>query len=83
MTSINNKVYLFGGWNCVDHLNDVWVLSDSWSWSLVPIEGELPLPRRGHSSSSIGRKMYIFGGLYGFSRVKIYSSVYFIVSVLI
>eukprot|EP00475_Leptophrys_vorax_P034508 TRINITY_DN5576_c0_g1_i1.p1 TRINITY_DN5576_c0_g1~~TRINITY_DN5576_c0_g1_i1.p1 ORF type:complete len:187 (+),score=59.05 TRINITY_DN5576_c0_g1_i1:46-561(+) len=28
ITLVNNKMFLFGGWNCVEQFNDLWVLND-------------------------------------------------------
>jgi hypothetical protein len=28
ITLVNNKMFLFGGWNCVEQFSDLWVLND-------------------------------------------------------
>lgn len=68
MTFLDNKLYLFGGWNCTDQFNDVWILDDGWNWSQSSVKGDLPIPRRGHSAAAVGHSIYVFGGIYGFSR---------------
>jgi len=70
LTLLNGKIYLFGGWNCVESYNDLWTLDfkNKWRWSQVNMVGNIPGPRRGHSATAIGTKLYIFGGIYGYTR---------------
>ena len=67
-SNINKKVYLFGGWNCSDQLNDLWCLDDGWDWSIVTVSGNIPSGRRGHTACIFQNNMIIFGGLYGLSK---------------
>ena len=48
--------------------NDLWCLDSWWKWQELEVNGVPPCPRRGHSAVVMGSCMYIFGGLYGFSK---------------
>ncbi|XP_026478902.1 kelch domain-containing protein 3-like [Ctenocephalides felis] len=62
---INNKMYIFGGF--VEHIQkfcqDVYYLDLTiMKWNYVCTTGEPPSYRDFHTSTPIGRRMYIFGG---------------------
>ena len=59
---------LFGGWSNDNCDNDLWLLGSNWKWQKIGVNGIGPCARRGHSASVINNKMYIFGGLYGFTK---------------
>ena len=59
---------LFGGWSHDYDGNELWLLGSNWKWQQLEITGTAPCSRRGHSANVIGSKMFIFGGLYGFSK---------------
>ncbi|KAF7658350.1 hypothetical protein LDENG_00013990, partial [Lucifuga dentata] len=56
------KLYIFGGMQGV-RLDDLWQLDlDTMVWSTPHTRGSTPLPRSLHTASTIGNKMYVFGG---------------------
>ncbi len=61
-SSINNDVYLFGGyWS--GYYNDLQKFdTESKTLKLVQIVGEPPSPRDSHGSAVIGKILYVFGG---------------------
>eukprot|EP00698_Gefionella_okellyi_P026171 TRINITY_DN9886_c0_g1_i2.p1 TRINITY_DN9886_c0_g1~~TRINITY_DN9886_c0_g1_i2.p1 ORF type:complete len:871 (-),score=239.72 TRINITY_DN9886_c0_g1_i2:53-2665(-) len=63
LTTIGNKVFLFGGLADHGYNNDVYVFDpESCAWSR-PITRGTPPPARGwHSTTQIGKKLYVFGG---------------------
>ena len=84
LCKIGNNCLLFGGFNSDIHLNDIWILKSNWEWQKLRVNetsnnddtnvelhdtnDNIPCPRRGHSANVIGSYMYIFGGLYGFTK---------------
>ena len=44
------------------------ILGYNWKWQQLSVTGCAPCPRRGHSANVIGSYMFVFGGLYGFSK---------------
>ncbi|XP_031564437.1 tip elongation aberrant protein 1-like [Actinia tenebrosa] len=64
MTSIGNKLYMFGGLSRDSGwLNDLYVLdTDTMNWDLVQAEGNYPSPRDKLSAGTMGKKMVLFGG---------------------
>jgi len=70
LTLAGAKIYLFGGWNCVKSFNDLWTLDfkNGWSWVQLEPLGNIPGPRRGHSATAVGKKIFLFGGIYGYTR---------------
>ena len=60
---IDNKLYVFGGWNGKKALNDLHILDiASMSWSEVMVVGVPPATRNNHTLSQVGTKLYIHGG---------------------
>eukprot|EP01083_Nonionella_stella_P156382 506369_1 len=59
---------LFGGWSHDYDGNELWLLGSNWKWQQLNVTGTAPCPRRGHTANVIGSHMFIFGGLYGFSK---------------
>ncbi len=60
---IQNKVYIFAGWNGTKPLNDLHVLDlDKMSWNTVTAKGEIPDERNNHASAVVGSKIYVHGG---------------------
>ena len=41
----------------------------AWNWDKAMVSGPVPIARRGHSASVIGRYIFVFGGIYGYSKV--------------
>jgi len=70
LTLVGTKMYLYGGWDSVRSFNDLWSCGyrDGWSWQLCKPIGNVPGQRRGHSATAVGRRLYIFGGIYGYTR---------------
>ncbi|KYQ92341.1 Kelch repeat-containing protein [Tieghemostelium lacteum] len=61
---IGTKGYLFGGYDGQSLLNDLYILDlETLEWSKPTVQGDhIPSPRCGHSSITIGNKLYVFGG---------------------
>ena len=66
-----NEAILFGGWNKIDRLNELWALNmDAWEWKQLPptsVDEVWPLGRTDHSSvlwtdKSGNEYMLVFGG---------------------
>jgi len=67
----NGNVFVFGGWDGNHMLNDLHVLHTDLvsspqqpvlTWSKPVTSGPAPGPRAGHTSCSVGNKLYVFGG---------------------
>ncbi|EGC37632.1 hypothetical protein DICPUDRAFT_149727 [Dictyostelium purpureum] len=61
---INNKMFIFGGYDGKKYYNDVYYLDlDTFTWKKVEPKGIAPKPRSGHSATLISNnKLMIFGG---------------------
>jgi hypothetical protein len=71
LTRFGRQLFLFGGWDCEQEYNDLWILDRqrTWNWKqLNYAQGKLPTPRRGHLAWRFGTKLFIWGGLFGYSR---------------
>lgn len=62
---VDKNFVIFGGKGKDKLFNDIYILSNTLSWSLVKAEGEAPTPRFGHSSAVFDKKMIISGGFDG------------------
>jgi Rab9 effector protein with kelch motifs len=63
----NNKIWIFGGGNGMQALNDVWTLTvgvstDKMRWEQVEIEGKKPTARGYHTANLVGNIMVVIGG---------------------
>jgi len=61
----NGKLFIFGGWNGTRMLNDLQVLHfdiEPMTWSKPVTTGVVPGPRAGHTMTSVGASLYVFGG---------------------
>ncbi|KAI9367894.1 hypothetical protein BJX61DRAFT_547065 [Aspergillus egyptiacus] len=57
------KLYIFGGSNGADYLNDVWCYDPITSlWHELDCVGHRPLGRGGHAAAIVDDTMYVFGG---------------------
>lgn len=68
MVNVNNQlIYMHGGMNSEGLLDDFWVLNvKEFTWSRVPVEGSVrPCARAAHGAVSVGKAVYIFGGMHG------------------
>ena len=58
MSTVGNKLLLFGGHSGNKHLNDMHILDTStMTWSQPDIDGQAPPGLRGHSANVIGEKV--------------------------
>ena len=65
MTIDNNTLYIFGGKNDSNRLNDLWAFSlADCKFTKLPDEGELPAVRNGHTMNHYNGKLYVFGGIH-------------------
>ena len=63
MVLINDKIYLFGGFNSGNIFNDLWIFDfhDS-NWKVVVAKGSIPSVRYSHASDAEGDIFIIWGG---------------------
>jgi leucine-zipper-like transcriptional regulator 1 len=60
---LGRKLFIFGGWNGQQRLNDVHVLdSDTMTWTQLAPRGVAPPPRAGMTLTRIGDRLYLYGG---------------------
>lgn len=60
---LGSKLYIFGGWNGTNRLNDVTVLdADTWTWQKLQPRGVPPPPRAGMTLTRIHDRLYLYGG---------------------
>ncbi|XP_062890763.1 host cell factor 1b isoform X3 [Mobula hypostoma] len=60
--SKNSRLIIYGGMSGC-RLGDLWTLDiDTLTWDKPNVNGVSPLPRSLHSATTIGNKMYVFGG---------------------
>jgi len=58
-----NELFIFGGWNGKERLNDIHILDIvTCTWSSPHIGGVLPHPRAGMTLTAIRGRLYLFGG---------------------
>lgn len=63
---IDKSMYIFGGYNGVEHLSDFHALNvESMVWETVDAHGDQPTPRRQHAMTAVGRHLVVFGGYDG------------------
>ena len=66
MVASKSSLYLFGGHDGVNHLNDLHEFNTlNNTWTEIKYEDKLPNGLRGHSANCIGNNLYIFGGYDG------------------
>lgn len=72
--TIDGKMYVFGGYDGVSSLNDLYVYDPaaggSWTDLSIPGGGTPPSARYSHTALTIDDKMYIFGGSDGGSNLN-------------
>lgn len=57
------ELFIFGGWNGKERLNDVHILcTQSSTWSRPDVGGPLPHPRAGMTLTALRGRLYLFGG---------------------
>ena len=58
-----NELFIFGGWNGTERLNDIHILDTRTStWTFPKIYGILPHPRAGMTLTALRGRLYLFGG---------------------
>eukprot|EP00505_MAST-04D_sp_SCG-Rhode-Island_P001940 Stramenopile-MAST_4_protein_1940 len=60
---VGNKLFVFGGWDGNNALNDLHVLNFETSrWSQVELRGNAPTARNNHTIAMVGVNIYLHGG---------------------
>lgn len=60
---IQNKLYIFGGWNEVNPVSDLYILDlEKMVWSQGNHTGDIPNERNNHATAVFGTKIYLHGG---------------------
>eukprot|EP00980_Cylindrotheca_fusiformis_P009796 scaffold2156_cov115-Cylindrotheca_fusiformis.AAC.21 len=57
------ELFIFGGWNGTERLNDIHILDTATStWTCPQVGGVLPHPRAGMTLTALRGRLYLFGG---------------------
>jgi hypothetical protein len=57
------ELFIFGGWNGTERLNDIHILNTKTSnWTCPHVSGVLPHPRAGMTLTALRGRLYLFGG---------------------
>lgn len=60
---VGNNLYIFGGWNGKQALNDLHILDiENLLWSQPEWEGNIPACRNNHTTAVVGESIYCHGG---------------------
>lgn len=63
MLEETGELFIFGGWNGTERLNDIHILDTATStWTCPYIGGVLPHPRAGMTLTALRGRIYLFGG---------------------
>lgn len=58
-----SELFIFGGWNGRERLNDIHILNTKTGvWSRPHVSGDLPYPRAGMTLTALRGRLYLFGG---------------------
>lgn len=58
-----SELFIFGGWNGRERLNDIHILDTKTGvWSRPHVSGDLPYPRAGMTLTALRGRLYLFGG---------------------
>jgi hypothetical protein len=58
-----SELFIFGGWNGKERLNDVYILNtDTLTWTCPHVSGVLPHPRAGMTLTALGGRLFLVGG---------------------
>jgi hypothetical protein len=61
--SLTKELFIFGGWNGRERLNDLHVLNlETFEWSQPKTGGVSPQPRAGMTLTAVRDKLFVFGG---------------------
>uniref|UniRef100_A0A1J3DCW7 Kelch domain-containing protein 3 n=1 Tax=Noccaea caerulescens TaxID=107243 RepID=A0A1J3DCW7_NOCCA len=62
-TTVGDNLFVFGGTDGVNPLNDLHILdTSSHTWKCPSVRGEGPGAREGHSATLVGKRLFVFGG---------------------
>lgn len=76
MLYLNNRVWLFGGFQEGGVLNDLYSIDTyNWTWTIVETSGPKPPASQGMSITRVGKKLYVTGGC-DVRRKKCFSGLY-------
>lgn len=76
MLYLNNRVWLFGGFQEGGVLNDFYSIDTlKWTWTIVQTSGPKPPASQGMSMTRVGKKIFITGGC-DVRKNKCFSDVY-------
>lgn len=65
ITTDNQHVYIFGGKDESNRLNDLWSFSlTDYKFTRIKDEGEIPTVRNGHTITFHDGQLYVFGGIH-------------------
>jgi N-acetylneuraminic acid mutarotase len=71
MSSFSSSVFVFGGYDGVQRMNDFFECRlDTYTWSVVTATGYVPSPRYFHACAMYANCMYVFGGYNGTERLN-------------
>jgi hypothetical protein len=63
MLEETGELFVFGGWNGAERLNDIHILdTDTSNWTCPRVGGVLPHPRAGMTLTALRGRLYLFGG---------------------
>lgn len=63
MLEETGELFIFGGWNGTERLNDIHILdTETSTWTCPRVGGVLPPPRAGMTLTALRGRLYLFGG---------------------
>lgn len=63
MLEETGELFIFGGWNGTERLNDIHILdTETSNWSCPRVGGALPHPRAGMTLTALRGRLFLFGG---------------------
>ncbi|AFM97815.1 hypothetical protein EHEL_020590 [Encephalitozoon hellem ATCC 50504] len=72
MIEMDGCLYVYGGWNGVEELEDFWRYKDG-VWNEIKVDGRTPGKRSCHRMVSSGSKLYLMGKYIPLSSRKVFS----------
>merc|ERR1711879_112078 len=62
-TTVDDKIFVFGGGDGPNYFNDLYILdTKTYEWKKPQTSGQQPGPRRAHTATLVGTKIFVFGG---------------------